>query len=58
MSTKNANGESVINFDDFEDMSEIKMTTVAACRDNINGSEMIQKVMEDNLDPVMGENYD
>ena len=58
MSTKNANGESVINFDDFEDMSEIKMTTVAACRDNINGSEMIQKVMEDNLDPVMGEGYD
>ena len=58
MSTKNANSESVINFDDFEDMSEIKMTTIGACRDNIENSEMIQDLMKDNLGSIMGDDYD
>ena len=58
MSTKNDKNEDVVNFDDFEDMEEIKLTTIEACRDNVNGSEMIQKVMQDNLDSIMGEDYD
>ena len=54
----NDKGEEVISFDDFEDMSEIKMTTIEACKDNIKNSEMIQKLMKDNLGSVMGEDYD
>ena len=58
MSKENTEGEDVISFDDFEDMSEIKMTTIAACRDNIENSEMIQDLMSEELTVIMGDDYD
>ena len=58
MSSLNSNGDEVINFDDFNDMSEIKMATIKACADNVSNSELIQDLMSDNLDTIMGADYD
>lgn len=48
----------VVDLNEFDSMTKIKVSTIDACRDNVSESEMIQKIMKDNLSSIMGENYD
>ena len=58
MSSLNRDGDEVINFDDFNDMSEIKMVTIGACKDNVASSELIQDLMADELVVIVGDDYE